>query len=213
MLEDGVHMMFNEIFFPKITLSSSLLKSLILDPSFISLHHCQFPSFILLKFCCDLTAPNFLQYYLPHNNPFLATPPPSSFPPSPIESFIGFNFDLSNCDYKVVRISYVFDDERFGLSTSKRSLHGIAHVYYVAENAPYDFDNRLVHWIAKCCTSDGLYYYFVLSFDFADELFREVVSLESVAHASSIGVMVSVVGGGNGKAFTVYHVKILFNQP
>ncbi|TKY51721.1 F-box protein [Spatholobus suberectus] len=146
----------------------------------------------------------------------LPTPTPRHYP-SLSESHMGFGFDSSKCDHKVVRISCMVDDGSFGLSAPEvelyslatglwRSIRGVAPVCHVAGDAPHGFDNGLVHWAAKRCVGDG-WYYFVLSFHFEDELFREVLLPESLARASADAVMVKVVGGGSGKTLTVYHVS------
>ncbi|KAK7356566.1 hypothetical protein VNO80_15840 [Phaseolus coccineus] len=132
-------------------------------------------------------------------------------------SNVALGFDPSKCDYKVVRISCMVDDERFGLSApdvevcslatgSWRTLdHGIAPVCYLAGYSPHGFHDGLVHWVAKRCVAGG-WYNFVLSFHFEGEMFREVMLPESLARASTDAVMINVVGGGNGKTLTVYHV-------
>lgn len=53
---------------------------------------------------------------------------------------------------------------------------------------------------------DDGWYYFVLSYNFEDDVFGEVMLPETFACASSDMPNVTVIGGGDGKALTVYHV-------
>ncbi|BAT94597.1 hypothetical protein LR48_Vigan588s001700 [Vigna angularis] len=146
---------------------------------------------------------------------FVTLPAPLQYP-CYYTSNVALGFDSSKCDYKVVRISCMVDDERFGLSApevevfslatgSWRTLdHGIAPVCYVARDSPPGFHDGLVHWVAKRYVAGG-WYNFVLSFHFEGEMFREVMLPESLARRTSWG-MIKVVGGGNGKTLTVYDV-------
>ncbi|CAJ1976641.1 unnamed protein product [Sphenostylis stenocarpa] len=130
---------------------------------------------------------------------------------------IALGFDPSKCDYKVVRISCMVDDERFGLSApevevcslatgSWRTLdHGIAPVCYLGEGTSHGFHDGLVHWVAKRCVA-GAWFNFVLSFHFEGEMFGEVILPESMARASLDALVVKVVGGGIGKNLTVFRV-------
>ncbi|XP_020222623.1 F-box protein At5g49610 [Cajanus cajan] len=226
-------------------------RSLITDPSFISIHHRHSPSSLLLHSGNHLTLPHrrhssaLLLPSFPHRdspvvafsnaliciaygeqcqpliicNPsvrrYVTLPAPSHYP---CHHFSYIAFDSSKCDYKVVRISCMVDDQSFGLSAPQvelyslatgfwRTLHSIAPVCYIAGDAPHGFHDGLVHWIAKRCVSHG-WYFFVLSFCFEDELFREIELPESLASVSwDNPVTVKVVGGGNGKTLSVYHVS------
>ncbi|XP_027366466.1 F-box/kelch-repeat protein At3g17530-like [Abrus precatorius] len=255
----------------KCTLVCKSWRSLITDPSFISLHHRHSPSFLLLQLCNERTFPNLLHYSLHRDDPFLTHSSslrlPTSFDrefsvvaicnglvcitageayhaliicspsvrrfvslPRPRDylSFysasVAFGFDSRNCDYKVVRIACMVDDERFGISAPEievyslasgfwRNLDGVAPLCtlcFVGRDAPHGFVDGIVNWGAKRWVGggdDGCWYYFVLSFDFEDEVFGEVVLPETFARVSSDAVTVTVVGGGNGKALTVYSVN------
>jgi len=145
---------------------------------------------------------------------FVTLPTPLHYP-CYYTSNVALGFDSSQCDYKVVRISCMVDDERFGLSApevevfslgtgSWRTLdHGIAPVCYVAGDTPPGFHDGLVHWVAKRYVAGG-WYNFVLSFHFEGEIFGEVMLPESLARTS--WVMIKVIGGGNEKSLTVYAV-------
>ncbi|KAL2324946.1 hypothetical protein Fmac_024004 [Flemingia macrophylla] len=145
---------------------------------------------------------------------YVTLPTPSHYP-CHYFSYIAFAFDFPKCDYKVVRISCMVDDLSFGLSSPKvelyslatgfwRTRHGVAPVCCITGDAPHSFHDGLVHWIAKRCVGDG-WYVFVLSFCFEDELFREIELPESLSWGDA--VIVKVVGGGNGKTLSVYHVS------
>ncbi|KAK7279512.1 hypothetical protein RJT34_24565 [Clitoria ternatea] len=246
-------------------------RSLITNPSFISVHHRHSPWFLLLQLCDERTLPNFLHYSLRRDDPFLSHSSslhlPSSFDcefsvvaicnglvcittgeaclsliicnpcvrrfvrlPRPrdypcfYDACVGFGFDSRNCDYKVVRISCIMDDERFGFSAPEvevyslltgfwRNLGAVAPVCtlcFVGRDAPHGFVNGIIHWGAKrrVGDDDNGWYYFVLSFDFEDEVFGEVVLPEKLANVSSDSVTVTVVGGGyEKKDVTVYCVN------
>ncbi|QCE07810.1 F-box protein 22 [Vigna unguiculata] len=145
---------------------------------------------------------------------FVTLPTPLHYP-CYYTSNVALGFDSSQCDYKVVRISCMVDDERFGLSApevevfslatgSWRTLdHDITPVCYVAGDTPPGFHDGLVHWVAKRYVAGG-WYNFVLSFHFEGEIFGEVMLPESLARTS--WVMIKVIGGGNEKSLTVYAV-------
>lgn len=128
---------------------------------------------------------------------------------------MGFGFDSSKGDYKVVRISCVTTNRGFLLSPPQvevyslatgfwRNSHGSVPVCVLCSNGPHGFVNGLVHWGAKRRVADA-WYHFVLSFNFEDELFSEVPLPESLAGPFMSSAKVTVVRGGDGKTLTVYH--------
>ncbi|KAG4983856.1 hypothetical protein JHK87_028605 [Glycine soja] len=200
---------------PSLTLSYTLLRL----PSFPDL---EFP---VLSFCNGLICIAYGERCLPIIicNPsirrYVCLPTPHDYP-CYYNSCIALGFDSTNCDYKVIRISCIVDDESFGLSAplvelyslksgSWRILDGIAPVCYVAGDAPHGFEDGLVHWVAKRDVTHS-WYYFLLTFRLEDEMFGEVMLPGSLAHVSSVAVVVKVVGGGNGKTLTVYHVSACY---
>ncbi|KAK7343932.1 hypothetical protein VNO77_13065 [Canavalia gladiata] len=152
---------------------------------------------------------------------FVSLPRPRDYPCF-YDACVSFGFDSRNSDYKVVRIACMVDDERFGLSAPEvevyslatgfwRNLGGVAPVCtlcFVGRDAPHCFVDGFVHWGAKRrSVKDDGWYFFVLSFDFEDEVFGEVALPESLAHVSSNAVIITAVGGGNGKDLTMYRVS------
>ena len=73
----------------------------------------------------------------------------------------------------------------------------------VGRDAQHGFVNGVVHWGAKRREGDNGWYNFVLSFDFADEVFGEVLLPESLARGFEDSV--TVIGGGEG--LSVYFVS------
>ncbi|KAK7268474.1 hypothetical protein RIF29_21173 [Crotalaria pallida] len=135
---------------------------------------------------------------------------------------VGFAFDFKNNDFKVVRICSMLDDARFGLCVPEvevcsletgfwrkcSSPAPVCNLSYVGSYAPHGFVNGVIHWGAKrrvANYNDNCWYHFVLSFDFEDEVFGEVLLPRSLASVSSDSV--TVIGGGGGKSLTVYHVS------
>ncbi|KAH1036887.1 hypothetical protein GLYMA_20G190700v4 [Glycine max] len=170
-----------------------LWRSLVTNESFISLHHRRRDPFLTLRL------PSFPDHEFPVVAFCNACITEISFALPTVNnacplSFAIQVFDDINCDYKVIRISCIVDDESFGLSAplfelyplatgSWRILDSIAPVCYVAGDAPDGFEDGLVHWVAKRYVT-GAWYYFVLSFRLEDEMFGEVMLPESLAHVS-----------------------------
>ena len=64
-----------------------------------------------------------------------------------------------------------------------------------SESLPVPTSDGLVHWVAKRDVTHA-WYYFLLTFRLEDEMFGEVMLPGSLAHVSSVAVVVKVVGGG-----------------
>ncbi|CAL0299793.1 unnamed protein product [Lupinus luteus] len=137
---------------------------------------------------------------------------------------VGFGFDSENNDYKVVRICSMLDDDRFELCAPEVEVYSLATGFwrnssnlppvcslcYVGSYAPHGFINGVIHWGAKRRTgsyNDNGWYHFVLSFNFENETFGEVLLPQSLASVSSDSVTVIGGGAGGGKCLTVYRVS------
>lgn len=117
------------------------------------------------------------------------------------------------------------DDERYGVSSPEVEVYSLASGFWNRNRvvaapvstlcclgryySPHGFVDGKVHWGARRCRrvgGDDGWYYFVLSYNFEDDVFGEVMLPETFACASSDMPNVTVIGGGDGKALTVYHV-------
>lgn len=133
----------------------------------------------------------------------------------------------------------MMDDKRYGLSAPKVEVYSLASGFWrrnlavanppvctlccVGSDAPYGFVHGLVHWGAKRRVidddnhddDDDEWYHFILSFNFEDEVFGEVMLPETLARVSSDAVTITVVGGGDGNSLplTVYRVSGGFPCP
>lgn len=130
-------------------------------------------------------------------------------------SFIGLGFDSQKNDYKVVRISCMKDDKRYGLSPPEVELYSLATGFWknitavapvfticsFGTYAPQAFINGILHWGAKRRVNND-WCNFIVSFDFRNEVFGEVMLAEDLACASKDSI--TVIGGGN--SLTVYQV-------
>ncbi|XP_057732882.1 putative F-box protein At1g32420 [Arachis stenosperma] len=120
---------------------------------------------------------------------------------------VAFAFDPLHQDYKVVRLSCMVDDERYGFSAPTVEVYSLATGFWrtlsgstpvcslacVGKDAPHGFVNKIVHWGAQRREGDYGWYHFVLSFDVVHEVFGEVLLPESLAYAPEDSV--TVIGG------------------
>lgn len=112
----------------------------------------------------------------------------------------------------------MMDDDNFGLTAPEVEVYslatgggwrkfprGIVPVCYVEGDSSNGYVDGVVHWAAKRWVNDG-WYYFVLSFNFVNETFGEVVLPDSLFRVPVNTAWFSVVGGNDGKMLSVYYV-------
>ncbi|XP_059663690.1 F-box protein CPR1-like [Cornus florida] len=94
---------------------------------------------------------------------------------------IGFGFDPSTNDYKVIRIVYLNyveippEVDIFTLSTGTwRNISHLGLSYIIDGRAPQAFLNEAAHWIASDRRGD-LHRRLIVSFHMGDEIFREIM--------------------------------------
>nr|XP_023896923.1 putative F-box protein At3g16210 [Quercus suber]POE55373.1 putative f-box protein [Quercus suber] len=113
------------------------------------------------------------------------------------DACIGFGFDPRTNDYKVVIVVNLMDrlDLRiYTLSTGewRRMLRaGLAPIFALCHREPRAFINGALHWVASRVT-DNTFLYFILVFDFGDEVFSEILPPEPVGHTGMMSAFVSV---------------------
>ena len=140
----------------------------------------------------------FLQ--LPHPNVRCATHTDVDF-----YSSIGFGFDPTTNDYKVVRLltfactSSRTEVEIYSLSTSEWRMlsSSLAPQCALSPRQPRAFLNGALHWVAFRAINVNKAHHFVLAFDLGDEVFREILLPEELppyTHDGFLCAYVSICG-------------------
>ncbi|XP_028087233.1 F-box protein CPR1-like [Camellia sinensis] len=206
--------------------------SLITSPSFISTHlnrnKQQDPPLLLLRHCSE--HPRKEHFSIRHDNPTLDDYAELDFPfhsvnwyfrivgscngvtqccfsnPWPFYASIGFGFDSINHDCKVVRVTYVEDDDGFDIVPPEVELYSLSRgcwqsISYcglqsiIPERSPQVYINGAVHWIAYDRKTNGsIRRSLIVSFNMCDELFREIFLPDSLAAQRGINIEINVFG-------------------
>ncbi|PQQ01013.1 F-box/kelch-repeat protein [Prunus yedoensis var. nudiflora] len=96
---------------------------------------------------------------------------------------IGFGFDATTNDYKVVRVVTLLDEddetptvaEVYSLATGTwRSLGCVSPACLIDEAASSAFVNGVLHWPVARQTAVGFSYYIILTFDLGKEVFSQI---------------------------------------
>ena len=149
----------------------------------------------------------FLQ--LPHSNIRCATHTNADFYAS-----IGFGFDATTNDYKVVRLltfactSRRTEVEIYSLSTSEWRMLSSGLALQCAlgprPRQPRAFLNGALHWVAFRAISVNKTHHFVLVFDLGDEVFREILLPEELPPYTHDGFLCAYVSI-HGNSIALFH--------
>ncbi|CAL5406745.1 unnamed protein product [Camellia sinensis] len=124
----------------------------------------------------------------------------------PFMHSIGFGFDSINNECKVVRVTYVEDDDGFDIVPPEVELYSLSRgcwqsISYrglqsiIPERSPQVYINGAVHWIAYDRKTNGsIRRSLIVSFNMCDELFREIFLPDSLAAQCGIDIEINVFG-------------------
>ncbi|THG01279.1 hypothetical protein TEA_028197 [Camellia sinensis var. sinensis] len=119
---------------------------------------------------------------------------------------IGFGFDSINHDCKVVRVTYVEDDDGFDIVPPEVELYALSRgcwqsISYcglqsiIPKRSPQVYINGAVHWIAYDRKTNGSFRRsLIVSFNMCDELFRQVFLPDSLAAQRWTNLKINVFG-------------------
>ncbi|CAL5406746.1 unnamed protein product [Camellia sinensis] len=124
----------------------------------------------------------------------------------PFMHSIGFGFDSTNYECKVVRVTYVQDDDGHHTvppevelySLSRGCWQSISHCgvqSIIHQRAPQVYINEAVHWIAYDRETNGSFHCsLIVTFNMCDELFRRVFLPDSLAAQCWANLEINVFG-------------------
>ncbi|XP_021831966.1 F-box/kelch-repeat protein At3g23880-like [Prunus avium] len=116
------------------------------------------------------------------------------------DASIGFGFDATTNDYKVVRVVTLLDEddemptlaEVYSLATGTwRSLGCVSPACLIDKAASSAFVNGVLHWPVVCQT-DVDSYYFILTFDLGKEVFSQIPMPKIIQWNFKLGLQLSV---------------------
>ncbi|BBH02038.1 F-box and associated interaction domains-containing protein [Prunus dulcis] len=116
------------------------------------------------------------------------------------DASIGFGFDASTNDYKVVRVVTLMDDddetptlaEVYSLATGTwTSLGCVSPACLIDKAASSAFVNGVLHWPVVCQT-DVDFYYIILTFDLGKEVFSQIPMPKIIQLDVNLGLQLSV---------------------
>ncbi|ONI13429.1 hypothetical protein PRUPE_4G221400 [Prunus persica] len=116
------------------------------------------------------------------------------------DASIGFGFDATTNDYKVVRVVTLLDDddetptlaEVYSLATGTwTSLGCVSPACLIDKAASSAFVNGVLHWPVVCQT-DVDFYYIILTFDLGKEVFSQIPMPKIIQWDVNLGLQLSV---------------------